>query len=597
MDQRQPVYTETAACQDCYKCVRNCPVKSIRVQEGVATVLIDRCILCGNCVAVCPSSAKRVRDDLPRVRELLASGRRVVVSLAPSYVAAFPGIRPGQMVAALRRLGFSSVSETALGAQQVSAHAARLLAENPQRAMISSACPAIVAYLQRHRPEQARLITPLLSPLLAHCKMLREAYGPELAIVFVGPCIAKKSEADAHPDLLDAAITFADLGRWLEAERILPEQIPAAEECDFVPERATDGALYPVDGGMIAGIRADCRVHDCALMAFSGLGSVRKALDGLEHFKPDQGVMLELLACEGGCVNGPVLGRSPGSTVARRYAVLRGARYDPTAVPRPPALEIGAAFAAAPVPAPVFPEAQVREALRSVGKADSGDELNCGGCGYDSCREFARAMLAGMAERAMCVTYMRQLAHKKANALIQKMSAAVVIVDAACKVVECNAAFARMFTPDAGGGDEAALSTLERADLASLLPFHRLVAGVLRSGEDHVDRDVRHGDAILHVSIFTIEKNTVVGAIIQDVTRPAVQKEEVIRRARDVIQRNLSTVQRIACLLGENAAESEITLRSIIDSFTPPAVREAGAQPGGAPPRDDPHDWRKHYRR
>ena len=187
-----PIYTEKRECQDCYKCVRHCPVKAIKVEGGYASVVPELCILCGHCVEVCSNAAKRVRDDLPQARQLLALKPRVVVSLAPSYVSEFPELAPGQLIRAFKRLGFFGVSETALGAQQVSAQAAAALAEGGGRVLYSSACPTVVSYLQKHRLADSQFLTGLLSPLLTHCKMLRQSFGQDIGIVFVGPRIAKK---------------------------------------------------------------------------------------------------------------------------------------------------------------------------------------------------------------------------------------------------------------------------------------------------------------------------------------------------------------------------------------------------------------------
>src|SRR5512133_1458483 len=275
-----PIFTEKRECQDCYKCVRNCPVKAIKVQGGYASVIAELCIVCGKCVEVCPNGAKRVRDDLPAVRQLIAMRERVVVSLAPSFVTEFPEWRAGQLIGALKKLGFADISETALGAQQVSAQAAAMLTTAPDGVLFSSACPTIVAWLQRHRPADSAYLTGLLSPLLTHCRMLRQHFGPEIGIVFVGPCIAKKLEAAQHPELLDAVLTFEDLRRWFAQEKIAPEALP--EEGNFVPEPSAEGAWYPVDGGMIAGMKTVCGVNDCSFMAFSGIPAVEKAIEGLE---------------------------------------------------------------------------------------------------------------------------------------------------------------------------------------------------------------------------------------------------------------------------------------------------------------------------
>jgi iron only hydrogenase large subunit-like protein len=590
MNYLNPIFTEKRECQDCYKCVRNCPVKAIKIAGGYASVVPELCIVCGHCVEVCPNGAKKVRDDLAHARQLLTRKKKVFVSLAPSYVTEFPGVAAAQLIGALKRLGFAGVSETALGAQQVSAQAAALLQQHPERVLASSACPTVVAYLQKHRPNGAALLTGIMSPLLTHCTMLRQAFGADLGIVFIGPCIAKKLEADRHPDLLDVVLTFEDLRRWLDQEKIALDKVPAAAADRFLPETSAEGSWYPVDGGMIAGMKSICAVNDCSLMAFSGLGAIKKALDGVEGATQESGVFLELLACEGGCVNGPKV-QSRGATVAKRQRILRAVRQPGAALPRPAGLQTATSFIIAPPPGVLVADSQIREALRGVGKLSVEDELNCGGCGYDSCREFGIALLGQKAERAMCVTYMRQLAHKKANALIQKMPSAVVIVNESLRIIEFNAAFVKLFAPDkadkldkpaAAGG-----ATLEGIALAEVMPFASLFHGVLKSGEDILDRDLRFQNTILHATVFSIEKQCLVGGILQDITKPAVRKEQVIRKAREVIQKQLATTQQIAYLLGENAAEAEITLNSIIDSFSPPKPDE---------PTKEANDWRKLYR-
>lgn len=578
-----PIYTERRECQDCYKCVRNCPVKAIKVEGGFASVIPELCIVCGQCVEVCPNGAKRVRDDLAQARQLLTLKPRVVVSLAPSFVSEFPGLRPGQMIRGLRQLGFSGVSETALGAQQVSAQAAAALREK-STVLFSSACPTVVGYLQKHRPADSRFLTGLLSPLLAHCKILRQHFGPDTGIVFIGPCIAKKLEAAQHPELLDVALTFEDLRRWWEQERIAPETLEETAEDHFVPESAAEGAWYPVDGGMIAGMKAACAVNETSFMAFSGISAIAKAIDGVAQEPPEGSLFLELLACEGGCVNGPRASRRHG-TAAKRCRVLRYGHLPQIPLPRKSSLDIESNFAVVPSAPVSYPESQIQDALRWVGKLSREDELDCGGCGYDSCRQFAAALIQHKAERSMCVTYMRKLALKKANALIQKMPSAVVIVNDAMRIIEHNAAFAAMF--GRAGQNPGEPATVEGTMLSEVMPFANLFHSVLKSGEDILDRDLRYQKTILHGTIFTIERHCVVGGILQDITEPAVRKAEVIRKAQEVIQRSLATTQKIACLLGENAAESEITLNSIIESFSPAKPEE---------PKHD-HDWRQLYRR
>jgi iron only hydrogenase large subunit-like protein len=563
------IYTERRECQDCHKCIRECPVKAIRVQDGYARVVPEMCVLCGNCIVACPNNAKQVRNDLPKVKEFLASGRKVIASVAPSFVAQFPGLRAGQLIHGLKKLGFFAVSETALGAQLVSESVLRLMLAEPGRVWVSSACPVVVDFISKYHPESQSNVSPLLSPLLTHCKLLRAHYGSEIAVVFIGPCIAKKKEAEAHPELLDVVLTFEDLENWLEEETIDLSMLLEGDEDRFALEDAHEGALYPIEGGMSAGIARGGEVKTSQVMSFSGIANVEQALKGIGEWRPEHNIFLELTACAGSCVNGPKAARNR-SIARRRFEVLEYAKPADSA-PRAVGLAQTDPYAALPVLRSEHSELQVAEALRSVGKYSAEDELNCGGCGYESCRDFAHALIAHNAERMMCATYTRKLAQKKANALLKKMPSAVVIVDEELKIIECNKNFLRLFSEDVELEKE-----LEGAALDAVIPFSNLFQRVLESGEDIVSHDIRYQRSILNTSIFSIEPHLVLCGIFQDITEPVFQKEQIIERARDVIQKNLKTVQQIAYLLGENAADSEIILNSIVRSFSPDELDDSG---------------------
>jgi iron only hydrogenase large subunit-like protein len=570
MSRLNAIYTQERECQDCHKCIRECPVKAIRVQDGYARVVPELCIMCGNCVLACPNSAKRVRDDLPSVKALLKSGRKVVVSLAPSFVAQFTGIRPGQLIHALKKLGFYAVSETALGAQQVSASVSSLMHTEPKQIWISSACPVVVDFISKYHPECEANIFGVLSPLLTHCKMLRAHYGKDIAMVFVGPCIAKKKEAEQHPELLDAVLTFEDLDGWLADEDIQLAEIDEMPDDRFQPQDAEEGALYPIEGGMVPGVAGNSQVTSSQFMSFSGIPNVEQALKGISEWKPEHNIFFELTACAGSCVNGPKAARST-SVARRRYEIVHYAK--PAAeLPRKQTLGIAGSYAASPIARNEDTELQLQEALRTVGKYSVEDELNCGGCGYDSCRDFAHALIAHNAERMMCATYTRKLAQKKANALLQKMPSAVVIVDDELKIIECNENFMHLFA-----ADTEQTKDLEGSAIDAVMPFSYLFSRVLDSGEDIVGHDIRYQRNILNTSVFSIEPHSVMCGIFQDITKPIFQKEQIIGRAREVIQKNLKTVQQIAYLLGENAADSEIILNSIVRSFSPEEMDESDA--------------------
>ncbi len=564
MDILQPVYTETAECQDCYKCLRECAVKAICIQNGHARVIPDACLQCGHCITICPVKAKKARNDIERVKLLLKLRKQIFVSLAPSYVAEFPEYNDKQIIAGLKALGFAGVSQTALGAQEVSSAAAAWVAGKPG-IHISSACPVITDLIHKYYPELKANITALYSPLLSHSKLLRREYGEEIGVVFIGPCVAKKNESDRNKDLLEVALTFQRLRKWWQEEGINPAALSLISEDEFVPQRAQEGSLYPVDGGMIAGMKPHCTTHDTEYMAMSGLKAITKALDGLVGREFDHPVFLELLACEGGCVNGPGMSRQ-GQTISKRCKVLENISYDEGQIPRKPTLDISCHWELSPIRPRSFSEEEIRKALEQVGKRTAQDELNCGGCGYDSCREFACALLAGRAEKTMCMGYMRKLADKKVYALISSMPSGVVMVDKTLTIVESNRRFAELI------GEEAlnvfdACPGLAGARLARVMPFHDLFGMVLERGLEKFQKIVRHGERILDLTIFTVEPKLLVGAVIKDVTEPVIQKEHIVAKAQEVIDKNLETVQKIAFLLGENAAESEVILDSIKNIF------------------------------
>jgi iron only hydrogenase large subunit-like protein len=561
MGQANFIKTRKHECQDCNKCIRGCPVKAIRVQDNCAQVAPERCILCGNCTLTCPSNAKQVCDDLPSAKALINCRRAVVASLAPSFAAQYPGVRPGQLIRALKMLGFFAVSEMALGAQEVSAGVYGLMQSETRGIWISSACPTVVDFIRKFHPDCLPHVCGVLSPLLAHCKMLRAQYGNDIAVVSIGPCIAEKKEAEEHPALLDVALTFEDLDFWLAERHIKLSEVVDCADDRFEPEAAEEGALLPIVGGMAPGLTGKLEIDDVGFIALSGMQDVEQALKDIPAWKREHEVFFEMSACAGGCINGPKAAR--GASIARRrYEIIRNAKAA-SEFPRRPSIGIGESYKAAPATRNEYGELQLREALRSVGKYSAEDELNCGGCGYESCRDFAHALIARNAERMMCATYTRKLAQKKANALLQKMPSAVVIVDDQLRIIECNANFLRLFSEDVEHEKD-----LEGASLDAIIPFSNLFQRVLESGEDVVSHDIRYQRSILNTSIFSIEPHLVLCGIFQDISEPIFQKEQIIDRAREVIQKNLKTVQQIAYLLGENAADSEIILNSIVRSFS-----------------------------
>ena len=550
-----PVFTIENECQDCYKCVRHCPVKAIRIVGGKASVIPEACVDCGACVKVCPAHAKKIRSDLARLKELLASGAKVYASVAPSFAGYFKGVTIGQLAAALRKLGFAGVSETAHGAESVSAHLSRLLAETDSPLVISSACPAAVDMIRLYLPDYAKYITPLPSPVRAHCGLIRERYGEDAKIVFFGPCAAKKNEADRHADVLALACVFPAL------EQLLAEKgIVFGEEEEPALGPAEEGRFYSVEGGMNDTLR-DGRT-DVRYVSVSGLENLRRLLRGRPGLAGRK-LFVEALACPGGCVNGPAM-PTDGGSLSTLYA---------TDAMSPIQSSCGrcfthcgtSAYPAAAIVEDEPDEVALAEALARVGKTSKSDELNCGACGYETCREFAKALLTGKAEESQCHTFLKKNFQRTSNALIKYIPAGVVIVDGRGCVVECNRTFAEMAGET---GVYEALGNLEGIDVRVLMDaFADLFAGALEHGSEIVKYRQPWKDRLVNVSVFPIAKGEFAGAVVQDVTQNEGRREEIAAKAREVIAKNVYTVQQVARLFGEHIAETEIMLNEIAGAY------------------------------
>lgn len=612
-----PLYTIKNNCQDCYKCVRRCPVKAIKIEDGSAMIVPDLCIACGTCYRVCPAKAKQARNDLTRAKHLVQSGKDVYVSLAPSWITEFEGVSREQMIAAIRRLGFRGVSETALGAEEVSANIAGLLdkaaneapqvsaapdmsqtacgkkdedastehspertsgvredtstGEAPQvsaanRLFISTACPAVVEYINKYVPERTANLTKLTSPLLAHCRLLKTALGKDIEVIFIGPCIAKKIEADRHPDLLSLSLSFTDLRQWLKDENIVLKDIHTSVFDKFVMSKAEEGAAYPVEGGMIETLKPYEQSQKAYLMQITGIENIKRELKNIREEALDRPIFIECLACEGGCVNGPCTS-SKKSGLEKRVEILKESDFSGLAGKRSPSVDITLDYASEAIVQPEHDETDIKRVLASIGKYSIEDEINCGGCGYNTCRNFAKALLDGKAEPEMCVSHMKQQAQRKANALLRCIPSPIVIANAKLSIMEYNDKFVETFWNEDEHADIYDQNNLHGADLRDFINFTNLFSASLDLEQDIHREHVRFNDKLFDVIVFNIDKKQIVGGIIEDVTNMEMKKEQIAEKAKEVIHKNLATVQQIACTLGEHMAETEVLLRSIAKDF------------------------------
>lgn len=564
---KSPIYTEKTICRDCYKCVRGCPVKAIKVEDGSAVIMHELCIFCGKCIEVCPVNAKKVRSDISRAKQMLELNESVIASIAPSFPAEFD-CTASELIQALKKLGFYGVSETSIGASIVSRRAAEKLNEG-EGMMISSACPTIKELIRKYQPSLVDRMSDLVSPLEAHAAILKDTYGDDTRVIFIGPCISKKLEADDVNSDIDLALTFTELRDWLESEGITFETIFPDKDDIFIPEEMTTAAEFAVEGGMLNTIRADASTIEPDLISCSGLENILSTFDDISSSQ-DRNIFLEYLACDGGCISGRGMSSKNGY-LEKRLKVLdyyRSSKKAEKDENKTNHFNVEKMIHPSPVAAVVYSEREITEVLISLDKANREDEMNCGGCGYNTCRDFAAALLAGKAEQTMCVTNMRKLAEKKSNALMKALPLGAVIVDGNENILECNGKFINLFTDIDKSLTIEAENRVTGLELKRFIPDNHIFGQLKQSGMNMTEDKLRINDRVFRTFAFRIGKEEMLGAVFQDITSPAVRRETIIKKTEEVIEKSLNSVQQIASLLGENAAETQLILNSLIESYS-----------------------------
>ena len=565
------VFTEETECRDCYKCVRACPVKAIRVKDNHALVESDRCIACGRCVKICPVGAQKIRNDVPRVHQLLKTKSQVFVSLAPSFPAEYKGSWR-ELLPKLKKLGFAGVSETAHGADLVSYTQKNILNKSDCGVVFSTACPTLVEIISLYYPQLIPNLSSLHSPLQSHAVQLHQKYGEDIGVVFIGPCIGKKLESDRTPELIDVALTFTELDELLENITLSEDELQNIPP--LVPSRAGTGIIYPLDGGMIETMSNNDKgsLLESGYTNISGYEQILESLDEILKNPIEGNLFCEMLACEGGCIHGSA-STSDKSLLTHRTRMTAFCREESTLIPADtqkfdtvtPSDITRSPNYPDPIEKIVYSEKEIEEAFKKLGKNEPSDILDCGGCGYHTCELFAQAWLSNQAEREMCVTSMRKEAHNKASALIQTIPMSLAIIDPSQKIIELNDRFVKFFI-----GEEF-LESKGREHFKSL-PIKNFVdvtdlATQARRGQKSIETLIRHNSFAIRTIVFPIDSEGIVGVLLQDITTPTMKREIVVKKAEEVITKSLQSVQQIASLLGENAAETEIILNSVIEAF------------------------------
>lgn len=537
-------------CAGCYRCVRSCGVKAIEIRNDHARIIHDECTRCGSCMLSCPHGMVTMRDEVSTVRHMIKNSERVVASLGSTWVTEFPGITPHRMVEALRLLGFSSVSETLLGRQKYDQATLEQLQRNP-RVGIATNCPVSLRLIQRHYPEHADKILPIAPPSVLHARMIRTWSGQSTRVVYVTPCVAAKTNSDETSEI-DAVITFSELRRWMVDEGVEFDFIPGNESYHFEP---AEGCYVAYD-----------MLHNNGIdvISYDGLDRINQVLSGLDNTIRGP-LVLELLGCPAGCTQG--VGATQDRSILQKQISYLNHYKDKqfcTLTYRLPFVPTTAHYPAKAGVEGDVAESQIVEALALLGKRAPRDMHNCNGCGYDSCRDFARALVRGRVEAEMCLSYSRNLAQKKFTDLLGRMPSGVMLADADLRIVEANRNLARTLGPDAELIFDATPG-MAGADLRKLIDFEDRLGRVLETGEEIVEQDVQFRGQLLKVSVFSIEPHRLICVVVSNLLQSDILGDEVINRTRQVIRENLATVQKIAYLLGENASRTEAILNSIAE--------------------------------
>ncbi|MBQ3484740.1 MAG: 4Fe-4S binding protein [Clostridia bacterium] len=545
-------------CKNCYKCIRHCPVKAIRFSGNQAHIINNECILCGQCFVVCPQNAKEIVDETEKTRVLLQTGDPVYVSLAPSFVANYPGVGIGAMTRALMKLGFAGVEETAVGATMVKREYERMLHEEHRDVIITSCCHSINLLIQKYFPAALEYLADVVSPMQAHCLDLKKRY-PAAKTVFIGPCVAKKDEAEHYAGIVDAVLTFEELTRWLQQEGVELEK-----EMDEDPN--SRARFFPTTGGVLKTMAQN--EPGFTYLALDGVENCIAALKEIVAGKVHK-CFIEMSACVGSCVGGPVMEKRSRAVIEDYIAVAGFAGEKDFDVVQPEPLEMKKGFSSIAHHLAEPSEAEIYSVLRQMGKFRPEQELNCGSCGYNTCREKAIAIIQGKAEISMCLPYLKDKAESFSDTIVENTPNGLIVLNEKLEVQQINGAARRLMNirsaSDVMGSHVARI--LEPEVFLTVLNTRRNVL----SHRTYLAEYKRYMDMTV---MYDHDSRLLIG-IMRDVTEEekAREKKESISQktievADRVVDKQMRIVQEIASLLGETAAETKIALAKLKESIT-----------------------------
>lgn len=543
-------------CKNCYKCIRNCPVKAIRFSGDQAHIIADECILCGRCFVVCPQNAKEIVSEVEKVKVMIQSGEPVIASMAPSFIANYDGVGIDAMREGLQKLGFADVEETAIGATMVKTDYERLVHEKQKPVIISSACASVNLLIQKHYPEMIKYLADTLSPMQAHCRDIKRR-NPEAKTVFIGPCVAKKDEAQRYPGIVDAALTFEELTEWLEKENVRLEK-----KVDSNPESLA--RIFPTVAGILRTMKD--RDPEYEYVAVDGIDNCIAALEDVAAGHVSN-CFMEMSACKGSCVNGPVMEKYHPWFITDYLSVTRYAGDKDFPVEQPEISELSRRYDILEGMKDIPTERKIQEILSKMGKKKPSDELNCGTCGYDTCREKAIAIYQGKAEIEMCLPYLKEKAENFSNIIFDNTPNGLLVLNERLEIQQINPAACRIMNirrPSDVLGSQI-VTLLDPKPFLDALESRKSVfqCAYLAEYDRYVEEQVLYDQS--YRMLF---------CMLEDVSDEAAEREKKAEMRRQttevadkVVEKQMRIVQDIASLLGETAAETKIALTNLKESM------------------------------
>ena len=541
-------------CKNCYKCIRHCPVKAIRFSGNQAHIIGEECILCGQCFVVCPQNAKEIVDEREKVKILLQGEEPVVVSLAPSFIANYEGVGIESMRRALKKLGFYDVEETAIGATIVKKEYERMLREEDRDIVISSCCHSINLLIQKYFPSLLGYLADVVSPMQAHCLDIKKRI-PNAKTVFIGPCVAKKDEAQSYKEIVDAVLTFEELTKWLEEEKVELEQ-------EIDSEEYSRARFFPTTGGVLKTMEKDYLRYN--YIALDGVEKCIVALEDIEKGNVHK-CFIEMSACAGSCSGGPVMEKNKFFSPVKNYGTIADyAGKKDFKIVQPEVYGLKKTFGYMKREENIPTEEEIRIVLQQMGKFQKSQELNCGSCGYNTCREKAIAIYQGKAEISMCLPYLKEKAESFSDTIVKNTPNGIIVLNEKLEVQQINNTARKIFN--------IRYATDVLGDPIERILDSEIFVNVLESGYNMRNKRefLAEYQCYVEQSVIYDQDSHLLIYIMRDVTEEetAREKKENISRqtmevADKVVEKQMRIVQEIASLLGETAAETKIALTKL----------------------------------